>query len=174
MNSRLLRVALALGVIAAVVPALFLTAPRAEAQAVTAQLLAQYLNRTGANWKLDEKDPNVFRITKTTGLKKAERVQIVVTNIPDKYLVTLRAFPKTGGKFLSLAAAQDQAGLMKAMLKNNATAFGAYIVDDDGDIGFRYVFTTEPGLGYEAFKVAVNELLRIADDVMVSLYNSYR
>ena len=60
------------------------------------------------------------------------------------------------------------------MLKNNATALGAYFVDDDGDIGFRYVFTTESGLGYDAFRVAVNELLRIADDVMVSLYARYQ
>jgi hypothetical protein len=60
------------------------------------------------------------------------------------------------------------------MLENNATAFGAYIVDDDGDIGFRYVFTTESGLGFEAFKVAVNELLRIADEPIMNLYAKYR
>lgn len=54
------------------------------------------------------------------------------------------------------------------MLQNNATAFGAYFIDSVGDIGFRYVFTTESGIGYEAFKVAVNELLRIADDPLVT------
>jgi hypothetical protein len=171
---RLMRVALTLGVIAAIVPALFLVAPTAEAQAVTPQLLAQYLGRMSVTWKLDDKDPDVFRITKTTGLKKAEYIEIVITNIPDKDLVTLRAFPKTGGKFLSLAAVRDQTGLMRAMLKNNSTAFGAYILDASGDIGFRYVFTTESGLGYEAFKVAVTELLRIADEVMVPLYTTYR
>lgn len=63
---------------------------------------------------------------------------------------------------------------MREMLSKNATAFGAYFVDEDGDLGFRYVFTTEDGLGYDSFKVAVTELLRIADTVMVPLYTKYR
>jgi hypothetical protein len=63
---------------------------------------------------------------------------------------------------------------MKFMLQDNATAFGGWFVDKDGDIGFRYVFTTESGLGFEAFKVALTELLRIGDEIMVSVYNNYR
>lgn len=39
---------------------------------------------------------------------------------------------------------------------------------------FRYVFTTESGLGYDAFKVAVNELMRIADEPIMNLYAKYR
>lgn len=33
---------------------------------------------------------------------------------------------------------------------------------------------TEDGLGYDSFRVAVTELLRIADTVMVPLYTKYR
>lgn len=174
MNRSVLRVGLALGVVAAVVQALLVTVPRVEAQRVTGQVLAQYLERTGVSWKRDDKDPNVFHVTKTTGLKKAERIEIVISNIPERDLVTLRAFPKTGGKYLALAGARNTEGLMKNLLQNNAMAFGAYFVDSDGDIGFRYVFTTESGLGYESFKVATTELLRIADAVMIDLYNKYR
>jgi len=160
--------------VAAIVSAMLLVAPRAQAQGVTAQVLSQYLDRMGMSWKRSEKDANVLLLGKTTGLKKAERVDMVITLLPNKDLVTVRAFPKTGGKYLGLAAVRDREGLMKSMLQNNATAFGAYIVDDDGDIGFRYVFTTESGLGYDAFKVAVNELMRIADEPILNLYAKYR
>jgi hypothetical protein len=173
-KTRLIHVGMALAIITAAVPVLLLTTPQAQAQSVSSQLLAQYLGQTGVTWRVDEKNANVFYVTKTSGLKTAERIEIIITNIPDKDLVTLRAFPKVAGKYLSLAAARNQDGLMRTMLRNNATAFGAYFVDEDGDIGFRYVFTTESGLGYEAFKIAVNELLRIADDVMVSVYNTHR
>ncbi len=174
MNNGSLRVVVTLGVVAAVVLTVLLAAPLVDAQGVTSKLLAQYLAQTGVNWKVDDKDPDVLRVTKTAGLKKAEFVEIVITNIPSKSLVTLRAFPKADGKFLGLARAGNQQGLMKYMLQVNGTAFGAYFIEEGGDIGFRYVFTTESGLGYEAFRVALSELLRIADEVMVPTYNKYR
>jgi hypothetical protein len=161
-------------VVAAILPAVFLVSPHAQAQGVTAQTLSQYLDRMGVSWNRSDKDANVLLIGKTTGLKKAERVDMVITLLPTKDLVTIRAFPKSGGKYLALATVRNREAMMKSMLENNATAFGAYIVDDDGDIGFRYVFTTESGLGFEAFKVAVNELLRIADEPIMNLYAKYR
>jgi len=168
------RTMLVIGLVAAILPAVLLVAPRAQAQGVTTQILSQYLDRMGLSWKRSEKDADVLLVGKTTGLKKAERVDMVITLIPKKDLVTIRAFPMTKGKYLGLAAVRNREKLMKSMLEDNATAFGAYIVDDDGDIGFRYVFTTESGLGYEAFKVAVNELLRIADEPIMNLYAKYR
>ncbi len=172
MSSSLLRVIFALGLVAAVIPAVLLVAPHVEA-GIESPVLGRYLERMGVNWKRDDKDPNVFRVTKTDGLKRAERVELVITNLPDKDLVTVRAFPKVAGKYLSIGVARDKEGLMRTMLQRNATAFGAYFVDEDNDMGFRYVFTTESGLGYASFQTAVTELMRIADDVMVALYNSY-
>ncbi len=174
MVTRLLKVTLAVVVMAAVIAAFAVMAPRASAQGIASEQLVQYLDRMAVTWKRDGQDPRAFRVTKTTGLKSAEWVEIVITNLPDKALVTLRAFPKMGGKFLSLTAARNREALMKAMLQDNATGFGAYFIDGDGDIGFRYVFTTESGVGYESFRVAVKELLRIADEAMVPLYNKYR
>lgn len=145
-----------------------------SAQGVASSLISQYLGRTGVEWKPDSKDANVFRVTKTSGLKRATRVEVIITNLPDKDLVTLRTFPQVGGKYLGIAAARNQSGFMREMLNKNSTAFGAYFIDEDGDVGFRYVFTTESGLGYDSFRVALTELLRIGDDVMVSLYEKYR
>jgi hypothetical protein len=173
MNSSLLRVIFTLGLVAAVIPAVLLVAPRVEA-GIESPVIGRYLERMGVNWKRDDKDANVFRVTKTAGLKRAERVELVISNIPDKDLITVRAFPKVEGKYLSVGTARDKEGLMRAMLQRNATAFGAYFIDEDNDIGFRYIFTTESGLGYLAFQTAVTELLRIADEVMVPLYTTYR
>jgi len=174
MKIRVAALAVVLTAVVAVLPPLLLSTQRAEAQGVSNQVISTYLNRMGVTWKRHSTDPNAFVVTKTSGLKRASYVEVVITNLAKDDLVTLRAFPQVSGKWLSLSAASDQPGLMKAMLERNATAFGAYFVDDEGDIGFRYVFTTESGLGYESFRVAVNELVRIADDVVVALFNRYR
>lgn len=159
--------------VAVLIPTLLSQRP-AEAQGVTNSLITGYLTRMGVAWKPHSQTANAFVVTKTSGLKRASLVEIVITNLAKDDLVTLRAFPQVGGKWLPLASASNRSGLMQAMLQRNATAFGAYFVDSEGDIGFRYVFTTESGLGYEAFRVAVNELLRIADEVIPQLYSTYR
>lgn len=166
-------VGLCLVVVMAVALSVVVTGPLAAA-GIAPSLIAQYLGRLGVKWKADDKDPNVFYVTKTAGLKQASLVDLVITNIPKNDLVTLRAFPKAGDKYLSLAASGKSTELMREMLKRNATAFGAYFVDEEGDIGFRYVFTTESGLGYDSFKAAVTQLLRIADEVMVPLYKQHK
>lgn len=174
MRSRLVIVVMVLGVIAAGPFRVLVSAPTVEAQGVTPQLLARYLERSGLTWKRDDKDQNVFRVTKESGLKRASRVEIVVTNIPDKNLVTVRSFPQANGKYLGLSQVSDKQGLMNDMLKRNATAFGAYFLDSEGDFGFRFIFTTESGLGYTAFKTVLDEHLRIADEHIVALYQKYR
>jgi len=63
---------------------------------------------------------------------------------------------------------------MKDMLSRNATAFGSYFLDNEGDIGFRFIFTTESGVGYTAFRTVLDEHLRIADEIIVALYQKYR
>lgn len=173
MRSRVMMAVVAL-VIATGLFRMLVSTPPVEAQAVSPQLLAGYLDRTGLTWKRDDKDQNVFRVTKTSGLKRASKVEIVVTNIPAKSLVTVRSFPQTEGKYLSLSLVTDKQGLMKDMLSRNATAFGAYFLDNEGDIGFRFIFTTESGLGYPAFKAVLDEHLRIADESIVALYQKYR
>ncbi len=174
MKLRVAVLAVLLSAAVATLPPLLLSTERAEAQGVSNSLISGYLTRMGATWKPHSQDANAFVVTKTSGLKRASRVEMIITNLAKDDLVTLRAFPQTGDQYLALGGARDQSALMKAMLQRNATAFGAYFVDSDGDIGFRYVFTTESGLGYESFRVAVNELLRIADDVVVALYSQHK
>lgn len=174
MRIRLMLMTIPLSIIAAGALLALVAPPSLEAQGVPPELITGYLERTGLAWKRDDKDRDTFRVSKTSGLKRASSVEVVVTNIPNKSMVTLRAFGLAEGKYLGLSRVTDQQGLMKDMLSRNATAFGAYFLDDEGDIGFRFIFTTESGLGYPSFKAVLDELLRIADEVSLSLYQKYR
>ncbi len=161
-------------VVIAALTAVLATALQTSAQGVSNDLLTDYLRRLGVEWKRSDRDPNTFSIFKTSGLKRATKIEIVLFNDPKNDEVDLLAYPQVSGRYLAEAAVRDKAGLMRAMLRNNVDAFGAYFLDKDGDFGFKYVFTTESGLGYEAFKTVVTELFRIADDPMVKLYDGFR
>jgi hypothetical protein len=50
------------------------------------------------------------------------------------------------------------------LLEANHRAFATFFIDGQGDIGARFTFTTENGVGYESFRVAAMELLRISDE----------
>ncbi|HXF81921.1 MAG TPA: hypothetical protein VNN19_04130 [bacterium] len=167
------------GTILAVVLAIAAAAPlittgTADAQATSTEVLAGYLDRMELAWRRAEKDPNLLTVTKTAGLQRAERVELYIYNDPKNAVVDLLVYPRVGGQYLRMAAVSDRAGLMRRMLEENENAFGAYFIDTEGDIGFKFVFSTEAGIGYDAFKAVVGELLRIADDPVVRLVTSFR
>lgn len=148
------------------------TVPVADA-AMANSVIASFLNRMGVSWK-NTSDPNEFLVTKRDGLKNADLVEVYIYNDGKNEEIRLRAFPMVSTRYLGLSRSSNQTGLMKAMLNKNERAFGAYFVDPDGDIGFKYVFTTEASVGYVPFRVVVNELVRISDEAVVPLYNQYR
>lgn len=159
-------------VVAALVP--LIIARTADAQGTSTEALAGYLDRMGMSWKRAEKDPNLLVVTKTSGLQRAERVEVYIYNDPKNSVVDLLAYPKVAGKYLAVASASDRAALMRRMLEENEDAFGAYFIDTEGDVGFKFVFTTEAGIGYDAFRAVIAELMRIADDPVVKLVTSFR
>jgi hypothetical protein len=148
------------------------TAPAVDA-AMANSVIASFLNRMGVSWK-NTKDPNEFLVTKNKGLKNADVVEVYIYNDAKNDEIRLRAYVIVNDKYLSLSRSSNPNGFMKAMLQKNERAFGAYFLDEEGDIGFKYVFTTEAGVGFAPFQVVVNELLRISDEAVVPLYNQYR
>lgn len=165
-------VVLAFLVGAAVVP--LIVTRTADAQGTSTESLAGYLDRMGLSWKRGEKDLNLLIVTKSSGLQRAERIELYIYNDPRNSVVDLLAYPRVGGRYLGVASVTDRGGLMRKMLEENEDAFGAYFIDTEGDIGFKFVFTTEAGIGYDAFKAVISELFRIADDPVVKLVNSFR
>lgn len=166
--------AVALGVLVLTGLAPLMVTRTVDAQATATDAIAGYLDRMGLSWKRSDKDANLLIVTKTSSLQRAERVELYIYNDPKNSVIDILAYPKVGGKYLALAGVTDRSGLMRKMLEENEDAFGAYFIDSEGDIGFKFVFTTEAGVGYDAFKTVINELFRIADDPAVKLVNSYR
>lgn len=148
--------------------------PWASAQGTPSDTLAGYLDKMGVSWKRSEKNADLLIVTKTTGLARAERVEIYIYNNPKDSWIEVLAYPMIGGKYLAVSNVSDRTGLMRKMLEANADAFGGYFIDDEGDIGFKFDIATDSGLGYETFKAVIMELLRIADDAVVKMVNSYR
>jgi len=81
----------------------------------------------------------------------------------DQSLV-LTVYPKLKGRYFALARVTDREKMFQRLLETNHRAFATFFVDPQGDIGARFTFTTETGVTYDAFRVAVIELLRIADE----------
>jgi len=148
--------------------------PPASAQGTPTDTLASYLDKMGVSWKRSEKNADLLIVTKTTGLSRAEKVEIYVYNNPKDSWIELLAYPLIGGKYLAVSSVSDRTGLMRKMLEANADAFGGYFIDDEGDVGFKFDIASDSGVGYETFRAVVMELLRIADEAVVKMVNSYR
>jgi hypothetical protein len=95
--------------------------------------------------------------------KNAERLDLYVEVRVDRSLV-LTVYPKLKGRYFSMARVADREKMYQRLLETNHRAFSTFFVDPQGDIGARFTFTTEAGVAYDSFRVAVTELLRIADE----------
>jgi hypothetical protein len=81
----------------------------------------------------------------------------------------LTAYPKFKGRYFNLSRAADREKLFERLLETNHRAFATFFIDNQGDIGARFTFSTEDGVGYESFRAAVIELLRITDEYVPTL-----
>jgi hypothetical protein len=99
----------------------------------------------------------------STANERADRVDLYVDLRQDKTLV-LTAYAKEKGRYFSLSRAASREKVLQRLLTANHYAFATFFVDEQEDIGVRFTFTTEDGVGFESFRVAAIELLRIADE----------
>jgi hypothetical protein len=95
--------------------------------------------------------------------KKTRKLDLYVEVRKDQSLV-LTVYPKLKGRYFTLARTTDREKLFQRLLEANHRAFATFFVDPQGDIGARFTVTTETGVAYDTFRVAVTELLRIADE----------
>ena len=159
---RRLRVSAALRLISlAVTGALLALASHAQQSGITTTTLRSYLDKMGLQYVPHPKTPDTLVVPRTRN-EHAERLDLYVEVRQDRSLV-LTAYAKSKGKYFSLSRVTDREKLMQKLLEANHRSFSAFFVDAQGDIGVRFTFTTENGVGFESFKVAVTEVLRIAD-----------
>lgn len=134
----------------------------AQQQDVTASTLRGYLDKMGLRHVPHPKNPDALVAPRSQN-KNAERLDLYVELRKDQSLV-LTVYPKLKGRYFTLARTTDREKLFQRLLEANHRAFATFFVDAQGDIGARFTFTTETGVSYDSFRVAVTELLRIADE----------
>lgn len=136
-------------------------------QAITVQVLRGYLDKMGLAYVPHPKNPNSLVVPRSDN-RNAERLDLYVEIRAEQSLV-LTAYPRLRGRYFNLERAAEREKLLQRLLEANHRAFATFFVDPQGDIGARFTFTVEAGVGYEPFRVAVTELLRIADEYTPTL-----
>jgi hypothetical protein len=139
----------------------------AQQQGVTTQTLRGYLEKMGLRYVPHPKNADALVVPRSDN-KHAERLDLYVETRKDRSLV-LTAYPKFRGRYFNLDHAIDREKLLQRLLEVNHRSFATFFVDGQGDIGARFTFTTESGVSYDSFRVAVTELLRIVDEFTPTL-----
>jgi len=151
----------------AVVTMIAIGAMGAQQQGVNTQTLRGYLEKMGLRYVPHPKNADALVVPRSDN-KHAERLDLYVETRKDRSLV-LTAYPKFRGRYFNLDHANDREKLLQRLLEVNHRSFATFFVDGQGDIGARFTFTTESGVSYDSFRVAVTELLRIVDEFTPTL-----
>jgi len=151
---------IAISVLAAAI--LAVGASGVQQQGITTVTLRGYLDKMGLRYVPHPRNPGALVVPRSEN-KNAERLDLYVEVRKDQSLV-LTVYPKLKGRYFTLARVTDRDKMFQRLLEANHRAFATFFVDPQGDIGARFTFTTETGVAYDSFRVAVTELLRIADE----------
>ena len=143
------------------------SASAAQQQAITIETLRGYLDKMGLRYVPHPKNADAVVVPRSEN-RNAERLDLYVELRRDKSLV-LTVYPKLKGRYFNLARATEREKLLQRLLEANHRGFATFFADAQGDLGARFTFTTENGIAYDAFRVGVTELLRIADEFTPSL-----
>jgi hypothetical protein len=133
-----------------------------QQQGITTETLRGYLEKMGLRYVPHPKNREALVVPRSEN-RNAERLDLYV-EIRLEHSLVLTVYPKLHGRYFTLARAADREKLLQRLLETNHRSFAAFFVDAQGDIGARFTFTTETGVGYDSFRVAATELLRIADE----------
>jgi hypothetical protein len=128
---------------------------------VTLKQLQGYLDKLTLKYVVHPKNDNALVVT-TSENEAAERLDLYIEIRKDQTVV-LTAYAKSKGRYFNLSRVAEKEKLFQRLLEENYAGFTAFYIDKQGDIGVRFTFTTENGVGFEAFGAAINEVLRIAD-----------
>lgn len=148
--------------------ALFALAPAAPQQkGLSTQTIKGYLDKMEMQSVAHPKSVDTLVVPRTDNAS-ADRIDLYVERRADQTLV-LTAYPKFKGRYFNLSRVADREKLFQRMLETNHRAFATFFIDNQGDIGTRFTFSTEDGVGFESFRASVMELLRITDEYVPTL-----
>ena len=130
--------------------------------AVRNDQIEDYLKRMSVTYSHRADTDNAYVIDYAGRNSNAEHVTVFIINDEDKHVLDCYAYADL--KLQNIKQAKDREVVMARLLQLNYKAFGTFFVDPNGDIGVRYMFTTENGVGFDAFKVAIETLRHVADN----------
>ncbi|HXG68382.1 MAG TPA: YbjN domain-containing protein [Blastocatellia bacterium] len=135
---------------------------RSESHGITVAEVRGYVERMGMQPVPHPKSANALVVSRAMSDDRG-RLDLYIDIRENKTLV-LTAYAKIEGRYFNLARASDSEKLFRRLLETNHHSFATFFVDEQGDIGARFTFTTENGVGFESFRVAATELLRISEE----------
>ena len=133
-----------------------------EQKGITIPVLRGYLDKMGLKYVPHPKSSSALVVTRSDN-EHADRVDLYL-EIRDDHTLVLMAYSKQQNGYFNMSRAADREKTLQRLLEANHRAFATFFVDNQGDIGARFTFTTENGVGFESFRVAAAELLRISDE----------
>src|SRR5947207_4967501 len=160
-----MRKRIAMPILATALLALAPTQP--QQKAFNTQTVKGYLDKMEMQYVPHPRSTDTLVVPRTDN-QNADRIDLYVELRTDQTLV-LTAYPKFKGRYFNLSRVADREKLFERMLETNHRAFATFFIDNQGDIGARFTFSTEDGLGFESFRASVIELLRITDEYVPTL-----
>ena len=157
---------IAIPILAAALLALAPAAPQ-QPKGISIQTIKVYLDKMEMQSVPHPRSADTL-VVPVTDNHYADRIDLYVERRDDQTLV-LTAYPKFKGRYFNLARVADCEKLFQRLLEANHRGFAAFFIDNQGDIGARFTFSTEDGVGYESFRASVIELLRISDEYVPTL-----
>src|SRR5262249_10582312 len=112
-----------------------------DVRAVDVKLVREYLDKMQLKYVPHPKSPDTL-VVPVTENSNADRIDLYVEVRGDKTMV-LSAYPKLRGKYFNAARATDREKLFQKLVETNFRSFASFFVDEQGDIGARFTFTTE-------------------------------
>jgi hypothetical protein len=133
-----------------------------DQRGITVTVLRGYLDKMGLKYVPHPKSSKALVVTRSDN-EHADRVDLYL-EIREDHTLVLMAYSKQQNGYFNMSRATDREKMLQRLLGANHRAFATFFIDGQGDIGARFTFTTENGVGYESFRVAAMELLRISDE----------
>jgi hypothetical protein len=152
--------ALALVVVSAGLASAQTDAEKAAARVRTRDQLATLLVGSGPktgidlSFKRSEKNEFNFVAMKTTGLKNAESMEVVIS-VTNDATIGFRAYPHFAGGYVNIDKARNSLGLLRQMALLTHKNFLFWGADETGDIFAGYTITLESGFPDKAIDIVL-------------------
>ncbi len=138
------------------------------------QKLKEYLERMQVNYKKATEAEGAYVLIRREGLSNADRLITLIVNNSNTNQLEILTYPEIDGEFLNVSKLYNQQNervFYEKLMHINHKSFGMFFVDQDGDVGLRFTFSTGNGVGFDALRAVIENCQRGADRFTPMLKN---